>query len=313
MGLTLVSAPAVEPLTVAEVRAHLRRGASDGEPAPQAPTVALAGAGAGGLSAGAYRYRVTFVTADGETDGGDISDTVTVATPGSDGQVAVTAIPTGGAAVTARRLYRTTAGGSSFLRLTTLADNTTTSYTDTVADGALGVAVPTQNTTEDPELVALIATARYHAELYTGRAFITQTWDWRLDGFPVARGVYLPKAPVQSVTSVTYVDPTGTTRTWDSAEYLTDLPVGPHAQPARLALADGVSWPSTESRINAVTVRLVAGYGSTGASVPSPIRSAMKLLIGHWYATRTAAQGPAMTDVPHGVDALLWPFKVWQP
>jgi len=39
--------------------------------APAAPTVALAGAGAGSLSNGTYTYKVTFVTSTGETQGGN--------------------------------------------------------------------------------------------------------------------------------------------------------------------------------------------------------------------------------------------------
>ena len=40
---------------------------------PGALTDDLAGLGAGNLTAGAYTYKVTFVTAGGETDGGTVS------------------------------------------------------------------------------------------------------------------------------------------------------------------------------------------------------------------------------------------------
>jgi len=46
------------------------------------------------------------------------------------------------AAVVARKLYRTTAGGSEFLFLDTINDNVTTTYTDTTDDTALGSATP---------------------------------------------------------------------------------------------------------------------------------------------------------------------------
>ncbi|MBI3909681.1 MAG: hypothetical protein HY320_01950 [Armatimonadetes bacterium] len=115
---------------------------------PGACTAALAGAGAGNLSAGAYTYKVTYVTAAGETTGGTTSNSVTVVDPGTNGQISLTGIPTSTIAdVTARKLYRTTAGGSTYKLLATLNDNTTTTYTDNIADGSLGATVPTSNTT----------------------------------------------------------------------------------------------------------------------------------------------------------------------
>src|SRR5262249_42315303 len=40
--------------------------------------------------------------------------------------------------VTQRKIYRTKVGGSSYFLLTTLADNTSTTYTDNIADASLG-------------------------------------------------------------------------------------------------------------------------------------------------------------------------------
>lgn len=61
-------------------------------------------------------------------------------------QVPLSAIPTGGALVTSRKVYRTAAGGSQLKLLVTIADNTTTTFTDTVTDASLGANVPTSNT-----------------------------------------------------------------------------------------------------------------------------------------------------------------------
>ena len=113
MALTLITAPTVEPVTVAEARRQCLLGSTAGEPAPTAPTVALASpAIAGNIDNGAHRYGVTFVTADGETELGVISSAVTVADKTVNGKVELTAIPLGGSAVTSRKLYRTAAGRS---------------------------------------------------------------------------------------------------------------------------------------------------------------------------------------------------------
>jgi hypothetical protein len=61
-------------------------------------------------------------------------------------QVQLSAIPVGAAAVTARKLYRSKAGTTPLLLLTTLADNTTTTYLDALADASLGATAPVSDT-----------------------------------------------------------------------------------------------------------------------------------------------------------------------
>ena len=107
---------------------------------------------------------MTFVTADGETDLGTVTAAVTVTDKSVTGKVSLTAVPLGGSAVTARKIYRTIAAGTTYLLLATLADNTTTVYTDNTADASLGAQAPSTNTTSDPELVAWIQAARETVE-----------------------------------------------------------------------------------------------------------------------------------------------------
>ena len=102
--------------------------------APTAPTVAT---GAAGVLTGNYYYMVTFVTVSGETSAGTAS---AVVAPSSQ-QVSLTAIPTDTTGnATSRKIYRTLTGGVNtgpFFLVTTIADNTTTTYTDNIADGSL--------------------------------------------------------------------------------------------------------------------------------------------------------------------------------
>jgi len=110
--------------------------------APTALTAATSGTGSGILldAPANYYYKVTFVNAHGETAAGTAS--AVLATISTDDQVDLTEIPVGGSGVTARKIYRTEGGGATYKLLTTLSDNTTTTFTDNVADGSLGATAP---------------------------------------------------------------------------------------------------------------------------------------------------------------------------
>ena len=111
--------------------------------------------------------------------------------------------------------------------------------------------------------------------------------------------------PVLSVTSIKYLDTAGVQQTLDSSLYLVDTVA------CCVVPAYGQSWPSLYPVSQPVTVRISCGYGATAASVPGTIKSAMLLLIAHWYENREAAQGSSMavTSIPIGVDALLAPYR----
>ena len=307
-ALVQFAAPATEPLTLAEVREHLRLDGSNAEPAPGVVTAALAGAGAGNVDNGAHRWLATFVTALGETEAGAISAAVTVVDKTTNGKVALTAIPVGGSSVTARKLYRTIAGGTIYLYLATIADNVTTTYTDNIADASLGAAAPAANSTDDPLLLMLIAASRRAVETLTRRALITQTWDLYLDSFP-GWELTLPKPMIQSVTSISYVDTNGVTQTLDPATYQVDLV----SEPGRITPAYGLAWPWTRWQMNAVKVRYVCGYGAA-VDVPQGIKAWMLMHLATLYENREALiidQRAALVEMPNEfVDGLLDPYRV---
>lgn len=102
-----------------------------------APT--LTPGAAGNVNVGMHHYRVTFVTADGETRPGPRSD-LDILTSAK--HVLLSNIPKGPRFVTARNIYRTSAGGSTYGLVTTISDNTTTTYDDNLADSGLGASPP---------------------------------------------------------------------------------------------------------------------------------------------------------------------------
>lgn len=141
---------------------------------------------------------------------------------------------------------------------------------------------------DDALLLRLITPARMMAEHILGRVLITQTLAYTLDAWPDTSWMALPKPPVQSVTSVAYIDSAGDSQTWDSAEYTVSL----DDWRPRLAPVYGGSWPSPRGQLDAITVTYVAGYGDTGLDVPGPILQAMLLMIDKMFGSDCGGTEP---------------------
>lgn len=160
--------------------------------------------------------------------------------------------------------------------------------------------------TDDDTLIrSLIVTARENVEGISRRALITQTWKYILDEFPEDDEIVLPLPPLQSVASITYKDQDGNASTFSSGDYI----VNTDADPGKIVLGYGKSWPSTSLYpTGAVTVQFTAGFGDAATDVPEKYRQAMLLLIGHWYENREAiaTTGAVPKEIPMGVESLLW-------
>lgn len=160
---------------------------------------------------------------------------------------------------------------------------------------------------DDSYLSALIAAARDLCERTTGRAFINQTWALKLDYFRdpwtlSSAAIHLPRPPLSSVTSITYVDTEGVTQTLDASYYDVDTA----SDPGRVLLGYNDTWPSTRTIPQAVTITYVAGYGAASASVPDIYRQAIKLLAAHWYENREQViVGGTPAEMPWAVRELL--------
>ncbi len=128
---------------------------------------ALVADAGGSVTAGAHYYAVTFTVSGSDVINGALSNTVTA--DASHTKVALSNIPLGPTGTTARKIYRTAAGGSTLKLLTTLADNYTTTYTDNTADGSLGATMGAVN--NDMPKGALL-------HLEQERLFVTRDPNW---------------------------------------------------------------------------------------------------------------------------------------
>lgn len=161
-----------------------------------------------------------------------------------------------------------------------------------------------------PELERLIQAVRERAELATGRAMITQTWDWVLDGFPSEGYVHPPLAPLQSVTHLKYTDPAGVLQTWATSNYAVNAYAGPRARRGRLSLRSGLIWPQTIDEAGTVQIRFVAGYGDDADAVPAILRQAMLLDLAGLYAQReNVITGTIVATLPGGSRDIYWAYR----
>lgn len=179
--------------------------------------------------------------------------------------------------------------------------------TEPVTTAELKSHLRVDSTDEDTLIASLGTAARQYVEEQTRRALVTQTWVLKLDEFPESDGeILLPRPPLVSVSSVTYVDTAGSTQTLSSSVYSVDTT----DTPGRITLAYDQTWPTVRDQRNAITVTYVAGYGAASA-VPDALKAAIKLLVGHWFTNREGVvTGTIATEIPMAVDALLAPYRV---
>ena len=142
---------------------------------------------------------------------------------------------------------------------------------------------------------ALITTAREYCEKCTRRSLYTQTRQLSMDAFGGSlRVIELPYGPVQSITSVVYVDENGDSQTISADNYQLDN----NREPARLAPARLCTWPSTDNEtLAAVTITYVTGWDDTD-NIPTGYKHAIKLLAAHWWEHPEAV---TMEGTPHYV------------
>jgi len=159
---------------------------------------------------------------------------------------------------------------------------------------------------DDDELIlSQVAAARQWAEGHTLRALVTQTWRLTFDyewpsveeGGRCTHRIVLPRPPLASVTSVTYVDLEGATQTLAVDQYITSKrDTGEWS----IEPAYGVIWPSVRDVPAAIAVTFVAG--TTAADVPEPLKAAMKLHVQILYDHPSGAE---MQALERARDALL--------
>ncbi len=173
-------------------------------------------------------------------------------------------------------------------------------------------------TDDDTDIASYVKAAREWVEECGDVALINQTLELRLDAFP-GQGqdlraqahwdrsrdryaIFVPRAPLASVTSIVYLDTDGASQTLSASLYQVDT----KTMPGRIAPAFAQAWPSVREQMAPVVVTYVAGYGAASTAVPESFRSLIRLLVAHQYENREPLViGTIVAELPHAIQTLF--------
>lgn len=172
-------------------------------------------------------------------------------------------------------------------------------------------------TDDDTYIGTLIDAAVTWCEDFCERTFAQKHYTVAFDDFPSLR-IELPRPPVQlasvaanATVTISYVDTAGATQTltWSQSgtqQFRLDRDHVP-ALIYPLYLED---WPSVRLDDKSVQITYQAGYGGV-PNVPTPVKHAIKMLVGHWYnaAREAVLVGSISKEYEFAVSALLSPYR----
>ena len=147
------------------------------------------------------------------------------------------------------------------------------------------ILVNAATTAEDDLLTDIIQASREHVEDITSRQLLTATWDYYLDEWPSDNFIKIPFGNLQTAGLIVSWKDT------DGAETVltltTDYLIETNGEGiGRVVLPHAGTWPSgTLYPSNPIKIRFLAGY-TTAALVPSKIRSAILLIASDLYENR---------------------------
>ncbi|MEI6573827.1 MAG: head-tail connector protein [Alphaproteobacteria bacterium] len=155
---------------------------------------------------------------------------------------------------------------------------------------------------DDLLIAGLISSARLTIEAITGLLLIAQTWRFRIKLDPSERKIKLPHRPIISL----------------SAAQLRD-----RAKNSRSISLDGLAierasagvFKITDERILSVAksslleLDAVMGFGPTATSIPSPILTALQMLISFWHERRGDDPDGSFEPWPPQLATLLQPYR----
>jgi len=153
---------------------------------------------------------------------------------------------------------------------------------------------------EDVAINGYLVAAVRAIEARASIAMLTQSWRLALDCVP-EETVFLPISPAASIGAVVIIDSDGVPQPVLSETY-----VFAAGSPGRLRRV--APWPRPGVSVAGVQIDFTAGYADA-ASVPAPLKQAVRMLAAHFYERREALSETRLYAVPQTVDALIAPYR----
>jgi uncharacterized phiE125 gp8 family phage protein len=166
-----------------------------------------------------------------------------------------------------------------------------TDYPISVADAKKQVELPADAPSHDDHFGRLIAAATRYLQDQTYRQFLVATYKFFYDQFPPGMAeLFVPRAPLVSITSIAYLDTAGVSQTMPTADYQ----VATNCLPGRVSLkALGARrWPQALQQGQAITITAVCGY-ATAADVPEDVKLVLLWLVNEWFNGRSGEDSPS--------------------
>jgi len=176
----------------------------------------------------------------------------------------------------------------------------------TLAEARAHCRVPDSYTDDDTYLSGLITTARQLLEEQCWSSFVTQAWDFWWSSFD--NRMFIPRGPLIGITTFRYRLPNSPYTLTDVSEY--DYEVSSEHGLWYARLSYNATWPTSRGHYDDIYMRVSNGYGPAAANVPTPIKHAIKLMVGDLYANREEAAGGVSKRVESRVDSLIGPYRL---
>ncbi len=166
---------------------------------------------------------------------------------------------------------------------------------------------------ENSLLTGYIVAAREFAEDYTNRKLLSQTWELRLEAFPIANygEIRLPFGKTISVDDISYYDTDGTLQSL----------AGPSSSPVGTAWLEDLNddaggilrhplasvWPSVHPGVPIpVSISYTCGYGDDANDVPENIKTAILYRVADLFELRGSGDG----EMSQVAERLLRPYVI---
>lgn len=147
----------------------------------------------------------------------------------------------------------------------------------TLTESKLHLNLSSSDTAHDTIINQYIAAARLQFEKDCNIALITRTMRIRMFEFAEFR---FPVGPLVSVSSVTYFDSNNVSQTFASSNYQVDTAGD------GFRIFSSVDLPAIYDRYDAVTINYTIGKHANSTTVDALSKSAMLLLVGHYFENR---------------------------